>query len=164
MYSLLPLAGFWAWNQGEKALDRRPVPVSAEPKYSPNEVTVLTCTINTLLACWLITWLGNDPLEVIIVTIAEHEEKIRSVVANAELSDSDLAKVVVLVSDVKGKRMQPITGLAHVNGDDLPSYSIPYILITGHPSASLRLVCKMYLISRLKNRSSSMERETLTNR
>ncbi|KAI4600938.1 hypothetical protein KJ359_013101 [Pestalotiopsis sp. 9143b] len=122
MSALLPLAGFWAWNQAEKALARRalaayqPVPISANPEYLPSDVTVLVCTVNTLLARCLRTWLANDPLEVIIVTIAEHEEQIRSVVANAELSESDLAKVTVLVSEIKGKRMQTITGLAHVHG------------------------------------------------
>lgn len=127
---------FRAWNQAEKALARRalaayqPVPISANPEYLPSDVTVLVCTVNTLLARCLRTWLANDPLEVIIVTIAEHEEQIRSVVANAELSESDLAKVTVLVSEIKGKRMQTITGLAHVHGSIIANVDDH---ITWHP-------------------------------
>lgn len=94
-----------------------PMPVPADCQYKPNQVSVLVCTVNTLLARCLRTWLANDPLEVIIVTIPEHEEQIRDVVANADLSDTDFAKVRVFASPIKGKRMQMITGLQHVNGD-----------------------------------------------
>lgn len=118
--ALLPLVAFWAWNQGERYLSRRalasykPVAVPVNPQYTSDDVTVLVCTINTLLARCLRTWLANDPREVIIVTIPEHLEQIRSVVANAGLSKSDFAKVTVLVSETKGKRIQLITGLANV--------------------------------------------------
>ncbi|ETS82027.1 hypothetical protein PFICI_07029 [Pestalotiopsis fici W106-1] len=136
MSALLPLAGFWAWGQAEKALFRRalaaykPVPISSDSPYTTAKVSILVCTVNTLLARCLRTWLDNKPLEVIIVTIAEHHEQIRSVVENAELSDSDLAKVIIIASAVKGKRAQMVAGIQHARGDIIANVDDH---ITWHP-------------------------------
>jgi glycosyltransferase involved in cell wall biosynthesis len=80
------------------------------------QVSVLVCTVNTLLARSLRSWLDNDPREVIIVTIPEHEDHIRSVVDNADLDAYDFPKVKIVTSPIKGKRAQMVEGIKHVQG------------------------------------------------
>lgn len=110
------------WDQVEKALFQRnlaayrPVTISPSCSYTQSQVSVLVCTVNTLLARCLRTWLANDPLEVIIVTIPEHLDQIRDVIANADLSAQDFAKITVVASLVKGKRAQTVAGIQEVKG------------------------------------------------
>lgn len=108
----------------------KPVPVPLECSYNSNQVSVLVCTVNTLLARSLRTWLANNPLEVIIVTVEEHLDQIRSVVADADLAPSDYAKVTILASPVKGKRAQMAAGIPEVHGSIIANVDDH---ITWHP-------------------------------
>ncbi|KAE9364312.1 glycosyltransferase family 2 protein [Stipitochalara longipes BDJ] len=113
---------FWLWGRMEKALDRRylaryqPVPIPSKCIYTPDQVSVIVCTVDTLLARCLRSWLANKPLELLIVTISEHKNQILSVVANASLSDADFAKVKVIESPTKGKRPQLAVGIRNAKG------------------------------------------------
>jgi len=115
----------WAWGRMEKTLDKRnlssyrPLPIPFECTYTSSQVSVIVCTIDTLLARSLRTWLANKPFEILIVTIPEHRDKINSVVTNASLSAVDFAKVTVLVSATKGKRAQLDMGIRHAKGSIL---------------------------------------------
>ena len=113
---------FWAWGRIEKALEKRnlakyqPLPIPLECSYTSDQVSVIVCTVDTLLARCLRSWLANNPLEILIVTVAKHKAHILSVVANASLSPSDFAKVTVLESVVKGKRAQLDVGFRFAKG------------------------------------------------
>jgi cellulose synthase/poly-beta-1,6-N-acetylglucosamine synthase-like glycosyltransferase len=109
-------------GQIENALFRRnlasykPVPVPSTSSYSSSQVSIIVCTVDTLLARCLHTWLANNPFEVIIVTIPQHLDHIRSVVLSAKLSELDLAKVTVLCAPEKGKREQLAVGIKAARG------------------------------------------------
>ena len=97
----------------------KPLPIPSTCCYSSNQVSVVICTVDTLLARCLKSWLSNNPLEIIIITIPEHVEKIRSVILNAITSPEDFAKINLLVSPEKGKRAQLSVGLRAARGEVL---------------------------------------------
>lgn len=121
----LVLGIFWLWGRMERALDRRnlslykPVPIPSKSTFTSNQVSIIVCTVDTLLVRCLNTWLDNNPFEIIIVTIPQHKTHICSVVANALLSSADLAKITVLESATKGKRAQLAVGIQHAKGEIL---------------------------------------------
>ncbi|KAN0099403.1 glycosyltransferase family 2 protein [Hyaloscypha variabilis] len=125
--AVLILGLFWLWGRMERALDKlnlaryQPVPIPSKCIYTPDQVSVIVCTVDTLLARCLRSWLANHPLELLIVTIPEHEDHILSVVANASLSAADFAKVKVLTSTTKGKRVQLAVGIRHAKGTIIAS-------------------------------------------
>jgi hypothetical protein len=81
--------------------------------YTSDQVSVIVCTLDTLLARCPHTWLANSLLGVLAVTIPEHKDRVLPAVANASLSAADFAKVTVLESVTKGKRAQLSLGIRH---------------------------------------------------
>jgi hypothetical protein len=89
------------------------VPISPECTHTSDQVSVIVCMIDTLLARCLHTWLANNPTGILTVTIPEHKDRVLSVVANASLSAADFAKVTVRESAMKSKRAQLSLGIRH---------------------------------------------------
>jgi glycosyltransferase involved in cell wall biosynthesis len=108
----------------------KPVPIPSTCAYSSGQVSVIVCTVDTLLARCMHMWLANNPLEVIVVTVPQHLDHIRSVVSNAKLSPQDLAKISVMSSPVKGKRAQLSIGIKAARGSILAT---PDDHIAWHP-------------------------------
>lgn len=58
---------FWLWGRVEKASDERKLalhqhmPIPSECTYSSDQASVIVCTLDTLLARCLHTWLANNP-------------------------------------------------------------------------------------------------------
>ncbi|KAH6661292.1 hypothetical protein BKA67DRAFT_654414 [Truncatella angustata] len=121
-YAPLALIGYCVWFQVEQVLFKRklaaykPVPIPEICPYTSDQVSVIACTVDTLLASSLRTWLANNPLEVIIVTVPKHIEHIRLVVDNAQLTPADFEKVTIVASPEMGKRPQLVLGINNARG------------------------------------------------
>jgi glycosylphosphatidylinositol transamidase (GPIT) subunit GPI8 len=91
-------------------------PIPSEWTYTPDQVNAIMCTVDTLLARCLHTWLVYNPLGILTVTISEHNYRVISAVANASLSAADFDKVTVLELATKGKRARLGLGIRHAKG------------------------------------------------
>ena len=108
----------------------KPVPIPRKPKYHPRDVSIIVCTVDTLLPSCLRRWLENDPLEIIIVTTQEHLPAIHRIVRSVRLSEEEQQKVLVLMSREKGKRAQLRWGIEAASGKIIASVDDH---ITWHP-------------------------------
>ena len=122
------LVGFWLWGlvdrriSAQHASQYRPVPLSANPTFTPSRhVSVLCCTLNpepTFLTC-LRSWLENHPLEILLVTRAAHLSAVQTVLASCP-SDMDTSIIRILVvpdgDTLPGFRGQLTHGIRHCRG------------------------------------------------
>ena len=111
---------------GRKLALYQHMPISSECTHTLDQANVIMCTVGTLLARCLHTWLANNPLGILTVTIPEHKDRALPAVANASLSAADFAKVTVLESAMKGKRTQLSLSIRYAKGTLLatPDYHI----------------------------------------
>jgi cellulose synthase/poly-beta-1,6-N-acetylglucosamine synthase-like glycosyltransferase len=108
----------------------RPIPIPSKPQYKARDVSIIVCTIDSLLSSCLLRWLENDPLEIIIVTTEEHLTTIQEIVRKVHHSQHQYKRVVILTSPEKGKRAQLRFGIQAARGRIIASVDDH---ITWHP-------------------------------
>ncbi|KAE9366737.1 glycosyltransferase family 2 protein [Stipitochalara longipes BDJ] len=95
----------------------RPVPIDPNPIFTPNDVSVIVCTLkpHTVFKACLVRWFENKPAEIIICTTKEHIEEVKYIVNEAVLEGIDRSKVKILVSEM-GARNQLMKGVWEAKG------------------------------------------------
>ena len=98
----------------------KPIPLSASPSYlAARDVSIIVPTIQTGIEFVeaLASWLANDPLEIIVVTV-DNEVSLLNALINKVLEDTaySRATVAVLAVSSAGKRKQMARGLDHAKG------------------------------------------------
>jgi Glycosyltransferase like family 2 len=113
----------------------QPIPIPAHASYTASQdVTVIVPTMqsDSSFTETFLTWIANDPLEIIIVTIDSKLQEMQSIVTK---TSKDVAgsstKVMVLSIPLAGKRRQMAHGIQRVLADDdvfWPPMLLPYLL------------------------------------
>jgi hypothetical protein len=99
----------------------RPFPLPEKPAFLPSrDVSVILATIETpdIFARCLQTWLANDPLEVIIVTVDQNLDRLRALISRANLTVEETRKVSVhtVPPQQVGKRSQVAVAIPKARG------------------------------------------------
>ncbi|KAI9054622.1 hypothetical protein LZ554_001775 [Drepanopeziza brunnea f. sp. 'monogermtubi'] len=95
----------------------QPAPIRQNPKYTPNDVSVVVRTLHppvVFLEC-LKLWLDNNPLEILICTTKEYLDEVEHLVHETLIGRDDRKKVRVIVSE-KGGRTQLLAGVMAAKG------------------------------------------------
>ena len=111
------------WELYEKSLSRRyakhptikGIPLPEKATLQPNDVSIVIATIDTpkVFTECLASFLTNNPLEIVIVTIPKDEGHVMRLV-NAV--DDPEGKITVLTVDKANKRGQMVRGIQQVSG------------------------------------------------
>ncbi|KAJ5052053.1 uncharacterized protein L3040_001813 [Drepanopeziza brunnea f. sp. 'multigermtubi'] len=95
----------------------QPAPIQKNPKYTPNDVSVVVRTLKppVVFPQCLKLWLDNNPLEILICTTKDYLHEVENLVHETLIGRDDRAKVRVIVSE-KGGRKQLLAGVMAAEG------------------------------------------------
>lgn len=91
------------------------------PKFTTKDVSVVCALLNPpqIFPECLKSWLGNNPKEVILVTIGDCYDNVLVAIQSYDLTEDDRAKIKVLHAGlgIHGQRLQHAMGFVEVTGN-----------------------------------------------
>ncbi|KAI1814532.1 polysaccharide synthase [Poronia punctata] len=125
------LAGFCLWGKLDawyiSKTPYEPVPIPTNPKYTSKDVSLVVCTIGPVenFAECLQSWLANDPLEIIFITIDSYLDEIKTVLEKTQdtlnISDEQRISMKLLSVEGVGRRRQSVKGYNAARGSIIAS-------------------------------------------
>ncbi|KAI0147075.1 glycosyltransferase like family 2-domain-containing protein [Xylariaceae sp. FL1272] len=128
MIGLLTIAFFWLLGRLDNYYQYRytwkPIPLKSNPRYKPQDVSVIVCTVGQLAASHvsktLRSWLACQPLEIIIVTPEQNLNHVTDLFSDAcddlSLPEAVRQKLIFATTPGPSKRAQTVEGLRIARG------------------------------------------------